>query len=493
MSFEPIGAITIGVGLLCLLLGRHATVVGFVVFCTLGSAAAILVGSANVPPAHLFLVFLCVATLAWRRLLANAVMTLKVSEPGFWFLCLVIYGVLSSYVMPRLFTGSTFIVPLGASEYPTTFDGIVPLGPVSSNLTQSIYLVGDLACFIIIMAVGSTRHGFQTITTALIAYAFVNLCFGALDLLTSATGTQEAMQIIRNAQYTFHDEESVGNMRRIVGSWPEASAFASMTLTAFAFTATMWLYGRLSLLTGTIALMSLAFVVLSTSSTGLAGAAIMVVVLYAVALTRCGTQRAYWNASAVVAFAPLLVCIVGLYLSSDANIFARIYEYIDTLILSKSTTSSGMQRGYWNQIALSNFFDTWGLGVGLGTNRTSSFPLALLSNLGIPGSVFYLMFIAMVFGARRGGARTFATDVRGAARIACLSALAAGVLAGPAVDQGLLFYVFAGLACAAPERDRPTDGAAAFIDDPASRRRTRPAAMASRDVIPAAASPPSVN
>lgn len=462
MSFEPIGAITIGLGLLCLMLGRHATVLGFVVFCTLGSAAAILIGGANVPPAHLFLVFLAVATLCWRKLLANALTALKMSEPGFWFLCLVTYGVLSSYIMPRLFAGSTFIIPLGSTDHLATLDGIVPLGPVSSNLTQPIYLVGDLACFVIIMAIGSTRRGFATITTALIAYAFVNLCFGVLDLLTSATGTQEALQIIRNAQYTFHDEESVGDMRRIIGSWPEASAFAGMTLTAFAFTATLWLYGRLSLMTGAIALMSLLFVVLSTSSTGLAGAAVMLVVLYAIALTRCGTQREYWNASAAVVFAPLLVCVIGLYVVSDGQVFARIYDYVDTLILSKSTTSSGLQRSYWNQVAFGNFLDTWGLGVGLGTNRTSSFPLALLSNIGLPGLLFYLVFIAMVFGVRRGAPRTFAADVRGAARVACFSALTAGILAGPTVDQGLLFYIFAGLACAAPERERLTDGAPAL-------------------------------
>ena len=48
------------------------------------------------------------------------------------------------------------------------------------------------------------------------------------------------------------------------------------------------------------------------------------------------------------------------------------------------------------------FSISYGLGVGLGTSRTSSFPVALLSNVGLPGMIFYLLFAAMAFLRRRG-------------------------------------------------------------------------------------------
>jgi hypothetical protein len=51
-----------------------------------------------------------------------------------------------------------------------------------------------------------------------------------------------------------------------------------------------------------------------------------------------------------------------------------------------------------------------------------------------------------------GTPRSFPSDVRLAARNACLGLLIGDFLASPAVDPGLLFYVFAALCCAEPER-----------------------------------------
>jgi hypothetical protein len=43
----------------------------------------------------------------------------------------------------------------------------VPLGPVSSNFTQSVYLFADLICFTIAVAIASTRAGFLAVTFGL--------------------------------------------------------------------------------------------------------------------------------------------------------------------------------------------------------------------------------------------------------------------------------------------------------------------------------------
>ena len=105
---------------------------------------------------------------------------------------------------------------------------------------------------------------------------------------------------------------------------------------------------------------------------------------------------------------------------------------------------------------MQNFFESYGLGVGLGTVRTSSFPIALLSNVGVPGTLFYLLFVGSAFLQRRGTPRTFPADVRLAARNACLGLIIGDSLAGATVEQGLLFYVLAGMACAEPERNVAT-------------------------------------
>ena len=94
-----------------------------------------------------------------------------------------------------------------------------------------------------------------------------------------------------------------------------------------------------------------------------------------------------------------------------------------------------------------------GLGVGLGTVRTSSFPVALLANVGIPGTIFYVLFAVSAFFRRRGTPRSFPSDVRMAARNACLALIIGDTFAAPNVEQGLVFYVLAAVACAEPERE----------------------------------------
>jgi hypothetical protein len=155
--------------------------------------------------------------------------------------------------------------------------------------------------------------------------------------------------------------------------------------------------------------------------------------------------------SAALLCAPILVAPVVFALLLNDTASEAIRSYLDLLIFNKAQTDSGIQRSSWNIYALQNFFDSYGLGVGLGTVRTSSLPFALLSNVGIPGTLFYLLFISTAIFRRRGKPRTFPSDVRLAARNACLGLIIGDFLAAPTVEQGLLFYVLTGIASAEPE------------------------------------------
>ncbi len=445
---EPIGIFTLALGFYSITRGYGATLSTFIVLTLLGSAAAVTVGGSSVQPAHLFLLFLTIAALRSNELPAIAMKSFRLGKPAFWLTCLVLYGAISAYFSPRLFAGMSYIIPLGASEYPST-GGTVPLGPVSSNLTQTIYLAADLVCFVTVAAVCSTPTGFRAALNGLLAYAAVNVMFAALDLATSATGTQDLLQFMRNAQYTFHDSDTVNGMKRIVGSWPEASAFAGMTVGALGFTGTLWICGRKAGLSGPLALCSLVLIIMSTSSTGLIAAPICLVLLYLTALLRCGVSPESRRSTAVVLLAPPIVVTLALVVVLQESLFRPLYEYVDLLVLSKSTSSSAVERGSWNAAAWQNFVDSLGLGVGLGTARTSSFPLALLSNVGVPGAVLFLFFTVTALRPRM-AARTLESDVRLAACNGCLCLLIGSLVAGPTVDLGLLFFVMAGLTASRP-------------------------------------------
>jgi hypothetical protein len=343
------------------------------------------------------------------------------------------------------------IIPIGTSQYAGT--GLVPLGPVSGNVTQTVYLIADLVCYALVVAIASTRAGFERVATAVVAYAAGNVLFALLDLGTYATGTQDLLGFMRNSTYTLHHEEEVNGLKRIVGSFPEASAFAGSTVGALSFTGTMWICGRRPVWTGALTLASFILLILSTSSTGLLAAPIMVMILYATALKRCGLGPTSRVSATVVLMAPPLAVIAILVVLLDAKTSAAIADYVDLLIFSKSTSESGIERASWNSAALQNFFDSWGFGVGLGTARTSSFALAVLSHVGLPGAVLFTLFAISTLGIQRGKSGTFPSDIRLAARNGCLGFLVGSLAAGSSLDLGLLFFILAGLATAEPERD----------------------------------------
>jgi hypothetical protein len=191
---------------------------------------------------------------------------------------------------------------------------------------------------------------------------------------------------------------------------------------------------------------------MSTSSTGLVGAPVMLLILYATALSISGRKNTSRTATVAIVFVPLMSLAVGLVVAIDPDMSKVIYNYIDIIALGKSTSNSGIERNSWNMVAIQNVFDSLGLGVGLGTVRTSSFLLALLANVGIPGTIFYLAFAFGALIKKRGVPGSFTADARLAARNGCLGLLVGDMLVSPVIDQGLFFCMLAALASAQPER-----------------------------------------
>jgi len=447
MSIEPIGVLTILIGLICLMLGTSALVHGLAIMAVLGAAAAMLIGAANIQPGHVMLVFLAFGMLSRRREAAAALRALHPNEPGFWFTCLVAYGVASAFLMPRVFAGITEIIPLGTTAFDDT-GSTVPLAPVSSNVTQSLYLSTTLLCLVTLTAIAATREGFSAVFNALLACCVANTVFAVLDIATYATGTQELLGFIRNARYTLHTDSEIAGMKRIVGSYTEASVFARSTLGVLGFTGTLWLCGVRPGLTGTIAGLSLALIVLSTSSTGLAGAPVMLLLLYAFAIARLVLGDAARQAAIFALGAPVIGSAIVLLLLLDADATAKIYGYVDLVVLNKASSDSGIERSSWNVISFQNFLDSWGLGVGLGTARASSFAVALLASVGVPGALFYAVFVYECFLRPRGQPGSLEADIAVAARNGYAGLLIGDLLVGPIIDQGFFFCMLAALAAA---------------------------------------------
>jgi hypothetical protein len=454
MTVEYVGIVALLIGVLSLYCQQSFIVYMFFCVTLLGAAAAFVLtnlGGTNISPAHLLLLFLALRLLRTPEILQNSIRGLEFGRPGFWFLLTVIYSTIAAYVMPRIFAGQTLIFAVRAQ---TSFS--IPLSPAMSNLTQSIYLIGDLVCFVVIYGYASTQSGHRVLGKAAVACATVNLVFAALDIVTYLTNTADLFAPIRNATYSMLNDSDIAGFKRIVGSFTEASAFGAMTLGYFAFTGKLWLLGVYPRISGLAAFLSLAALVFSTSTTAYIGLSGLLLFCYLETLVHALSGPITRNMTIFLVGAPFIVLVSIVAIALNDSYSSYIMGLLNTMVLNKMSTDSGVERSSWNRQAMQNFIDTFGFGVGNGSVRASSILFGIPASLGVVGTLFFGMFFATLFFGRPKGPQFDRVDdgFRQAAKYTCLAWFIAGATSGAVIDLGLSFFAFAALACAKPGRMR---------------------------------------
>jgi hypothetical protein len=448
MSVEPLGLVILILGLIALVRGPSFLFIIFIPCMLLGSAAVATSDSLSVQPAHLMLGFALVVVFSQRYYLNLAVEGLSYPRAGFWLLCTTLYGVIGAFVFPRILAGVTFVNAIGISDYGLSYDTI-PLGSTSGNFTQSVYFCGDLMCFLICYAYARTPVGFYVIFRALIYYSIGNILFAVLDIVTFWTGTAYLLDFIRNSTYVLQADTVVLGLKRINGSFTEASAFAGVTLGVIGFVGRLWLFGIMPLITFPIALISLLLLVFSTSTTAYAALPFLILYLYFGSIWSAVHGRATSSSLGFVLISPLTFIVLIILIGFSSSMVGSISDFLDVVIFNKAASQSGVERGILNDVALTNFFETFGLGTGIGSSRASSFAIAVLANLGAFGAVTYCLFLYRLLVVSKPDDSTI-SKINAAARAGCFGLLCAALVSGTLVDLGLPFFVFAGLGCAVP-------------------------------------------
>jgi hypothetical protein len=187
-------------------------------------------------------------------------------------------------------------------------------------------------------------------------------------------------------------------------------------LGALAFSFTYWRETN-SRQAALLTFVMLLLVLLSTSSTayvGLAGLAPFAGLMIARSAVEGRLKKT--DIILVVCTLLILAAVLATYLY-DPRLFIPFTNLIDDMVFDKATSDSGQERAYWNMRSLQNVADTYGLGIGMGSSRSSSLPVSILSQLG-------LIVFALCAGAR-----------------ACGFALLLGAsIAGSSADPGVLIF-----------------------------------------------------
>jgi hypothetical protein len=412
-----------------------------------GGAAAITLtglGGAPINPAMMCVPFLVAR--AWKERRPGQVR--RLGPPSQWFAALVLYAAVSAYFMPRLFEGELFVYAIdrGAGSAGVALSR---LRPVTGNLTQTAYLTADFVCFVTVRALLARPGRMLVMQHAVLWLAGLDCLAAILNLAQHYAGFPPVLDLFRNASYKdFAGVESAG-LVRIQGTFHETSGFSAFTIPLFAFVFSLWQQGAKPVLSGVLAFLTLTFLLISTSGTayvGLAGyGSYLLFTFLWHGLSRRGVPR----------LAPIVLALTGTVLLAGAivifapSVYAKIEAFFQYTALNKLDSASGIERGMWNRQALQNFLDTYGLGVGTGTVRTSSYPVTLLAGVGVVGFGLFCGFFYHVLRARskeHGDASVTAE----AARQAIISILAPLLSSGGLMDLGICTFILCATATSVP-------------------------------------------
>jgi hypothetical protein len=276
------------------------------------------------------------------------------------------------------------------------------------------------------------------------AYVTAHITLGLIDLAGKIAGVGDVLEPIRTASFSYLTTVEEAGFWRIVGGYSEASTFGAASLLCIAFTFTYWRYTR-SLTALIMSALLLILLLLSTSSTAYVGLALLGVpvgfaILFSLARDRLTAQDFLLIGLAFVG----VVGVLAIFLFNE-KAMAPFIELFEQMVLNKASSDSAKERFYWNSVSLMSFFDTYGLGIGMGSSRSSSWLVSIISQLGLIGSLMLAALIHVLLGAF-GGPRLpepyrEIQALSAAIAAAGLAWLLANSISGGSADPGLLFFV----------------------------------------------------
>jgi hypothetical protein len=429
---------------ICVLCGAFATHTRTlqlqVLFCLFGGAAAVTLtalGGSVITPAVTFLPFFL-----YRGWLENRVKTSGVPPAGFWLGLAVAWGLLGAILFPRLLADSMQILVVDReSVYQTAMK--VWLRPVSGNITQAGYAVGNVLTFFAARALLAHKARLDSFRDAMLLLAALNCTAAVVNLAEYHLGLPSILEYVRTGYKSFGAYEAAGTgLVRIHATFPETSMFSAFTLPLFAFTFSLWLSGVRPAYSGSVAAGSMVFLLISTSGTAYVGLALYLCCLGFTIMRRGRTASKHLNKLSLIGLIAITAGVAAFVFEFEG--IKRVEKVFQATVLNKMDSESGADRSMWNRQAWSNFLDSYGLGIGLGSARASSFPLVLLSNLGVIGTFAYGAFLKHVLAGAP--ADPSIEPLQRAARQAVLAALISASVSGTVFELGVMFYVLAAAA-----------------------------------------------
>jgi len=373
-----------------------------------------------------------------------------------------VYSVIVTLTGPFLFEGMPVLTPRGGIDDQIGFE--TPLTFSISNLAQLIYLLLGIS---VVLYLRRER---------VIGARPFELAIGlglALALASYLLGDAWPSELFDNIAATHYDIWGT----RLRGTFPEPSVFGMFLSASIAYLISAFSRARglPAIAYGIGILVALFELSLAYSGTALVSLGLLSGI--ALVLTYFRSLKNGLRGVDRLAFATLGVLGIAVVYG------ATIWQYLSDQFLGKLGTDSFSFRSAANDVATDIFVNSWGIGIGLGSNRPSSFFYMLISCVGIVGTAaFALLVVASLVKGRR------VLESR-ALQWALVATLLAQISAKPDLSIPLMWFVLAGViqagswagradALAVEEFDPAAD--AARRADSRGRSASRPAVVPPR-------------
>lgn len=441
----PFGVLVILSGLWLLRSRPPVYMLGYLMFWALfGGASAIdlpVLGHSSMPPATLALGFVALSLL--KRDVREGPGTASAVLVNAWLVTYCVYAAASSVILPRIFAERVHVIPMQRAF------SLVPLEPTSQNITQAVYVLGTAATAVAASSLIAAGRLAQKFVNAMLLLTWLQVATGLADLAASAMHVEGLFAWARNGAYAQLDQD-VGTFHRISGLTPEPSAYAGISSVLFVFAAELWLRGVASRRSGAAALAMLFLMVLSTSSTAyltIAGYGLVIALRTVLVVGSVPPSRVLvlCGCAAVLASGCIFVALVRPHLAADVT------DMIASMTVRKGLTTSGVERSMWAGQGLSLMAQTRGLGVGLGSFRSSSLFTAALGSMGPASLAVLTVYCVQVLRPWKKSTYGFPesgefSQIGAAAGWSAIIYLIPSAVGAPSADPGVVFALMAGIA-----------------------------------------------
>ena len=392
MNIPVTGLLLIPLGAILIVLPWRYCLIGLTAFAMMSPAAVVNVGSFGLEPGY-FLALLIIAR-TFVSVMTNGFslngFVLSAMRPLFYFLAVVF---LVLFVALCFFQGHVETLP-GTAGFKSGAVQVFRLG--RNNFTQIAYLLINL-CFIYSMAHQGARRGFETLLKDWDRAVVCGLCFAVFVCLWQFVSLYAGLFFpadffYSNAGYARADSQTMVGLFRINGPFEEPSTLG-YTFTGFLLFAWLRYRVRPDALSGLMIAASIFCMLVSTSTTALAGLFLFgCLALFDVATGRVKLFAKRLSAGQIATLAIVFLGVLGGGMLLAANQDA-ISVILDNILFNKADSTSFQQRSFADLLAVKIFVETYGIGVGLGSHKANSLLLTLLSNTGIAGSILFGSFI----------------------------------------------------------------------------------------------------